>query len=684
MASLQKIRNHGVFLLVVVGLAMLAFILGDFINSGSSFFNRSREYVGEIAGEDVHYTDFEQAREQLLDVYKIESGSRDVDEQFQQNSSNQVWQSLVLDYTLTAEAKKAGIVVTAEELSNQLIGENPHQWIRQRRFFADENGQFSRANVINFYNQVEQLMADPEQAQGVTMYRNYWLYWENAVRISYLQEKYNSLLQALIGANKLEAEQSKTDGLTSVDIEYVMQPYYAVADSLVKVSNSDIRALYNKQKEQYKQTPNRTLSYISYPIVPSEQDFQHVSQWIEDLKDEFANTNEVAELVNSNSDVLYSGENYSESTVPAMFKEFAFAKDRKAGDVTDIITEGNIYAMARVMEAGYKLPDSVMVRFTDLAQASQLDSLKAEWNKNKLGEGVQDSLWVTENQLPKDIAQEAFKGANKAYYTIPMGEGARVIQVTAKSAATPKVKLAIMQRDVTPSSKTYAAIYNEAKQFIAANNTQETFIEAANEAGKEIHPVYSLKDDATSVDQLKQSRTIVRWAYKAKEGEISDVFECGDQFIVAVLTDVQDEEYRSINSVQAELRNKLLNRKKAQLIAQQVKNVASLEDAATIWKQEVQKADGISLNSYRIGNANEPAVIGKAVATAEGEISDAVEGNNGVYLVKVNKKTVGENDGNVDQQLQQLNMMYSYSVPQQAMMLISDNAEITDNRSNFY
>ena len=109
MASLQKIRNHGVFLLVVVGLAMLAFILGDFINSGSSFFNRSREYVGEIAGEDVHYTDFEQAREQLLDVYKIESGSRDVDEQFQQNSSNQVWQSLVLDYTLTAEAKKAGV-----------------------------------------------------------------------------------------------------------------------------------------------------------------------------------------------------------------------------------------------------------------------------------------------------------------------------------------------------------------------------------------------------------------------------------------------------------------------------------------------------------------------------------------------------------------------------------------------
>ena len=147
MATLQRIRNHGAALIAIVGLAMLAFIMGDFLNSGSSFFNRSRENVATIAGHNIHYTDYEAAREQLSEVYKIETGRNDNDEETSAQLRQQVWQMMLMDYSLRAEGEKIGMDVTADELSELCIGEHPHQIIAGRRAFYDENGQFSRAST---------------------------------------------------------------------------------------------------------------------------------------------------------------------------------------------------------------------------------------------------------------------------------------------------------------------------------------------------------------------------------------------------------------------------------------------------------------------------------------------------------------------------------------------------------
>ena len=184
MATLQKIRNHGVLLLVIVGLAMLAFIMGDFINSGSSFFNRNREYVGEIAGHKVHYTDYEAAKDQLTEVYKIETGRTDIDEDFSAQIRNQVWQMMLMDYSLRQQAEEIGMDVTAEELSNLCIGENPHQLIRQRRAFYDETGNFNRFALINFLNSINREPEDAEQAANLKQAKTYWMYWEKAVYFS--------------------------------------------------------------------------------------------------------------------------------------------------------------------------------------------------------------------------------------------------------------------------------------------------------------------------------------------------------------------------------------------------------------------------------------------------------------------------------------------------------------------
>lgn len=663
MASLQKIRNHGALLIAIVGLAMLAFILGDFLNSGSSFFNRSRENVGVIEGQKIHYTEYEAAKDQLTEVYKIESGRSDFDEDMHSQIRNQVWNMLMMDYTLRAQAEKIGMDITTDELSELCIGENPHQIIRGRRAFMDENGQFNRDAVVNLLQAINN--EDAEQNANLQQAKTYWMYWEKAVRISYLQEKYTTLLQHLLKANSLDAEYAFNSRQNGVSAEYVMKPYYTVADSLVKVSESDIKKLYKQHKEQYKQTPNRAIKYIAFDIVPSEDDFKAAETLMNNLQEEFKTTEDVSLVVNTNSDIMYDGRDYSEETVPAQFKEFAFGKGAKTGDCTDILFENNTYSMARIVKAGYSMPDSV-----------ELKAIVEGGEDQELG-------WFKATDLPKNIAEPALSGKRGERFTVAQGMGEQTYEILDIAKATPKVKLAILAREVSPSSKTYSIIYNQAKQFIVANNNAEALEKAAQEAGMAVVPQYNLTATTDKVGQLKSSRPIVRWAFEAKEGAVSDVFECGQQFIVAALTEINDSEYRSLESVRAELNYEALNNAKAAYIQKELKGVKSLEEAAQITGQQIQSVERVTLADSRFGNAGmEPAVIGKTLAMGENQLSEPIQGNMGVFVVKTGAANNTAEQMNAEAEKAQLAARYAY-LPYQAMQLIEEKAEVTDNRANF-
>ena len=665
MASLQRIRNHGALLITIVGLAMLAFILGDFLNSGSSFFNRSRENVGVIEGQEIHYTEYEAAKEQLTEVYKIESGRSDFDEDMHAQIRNQVWNMFVMDYTMRAQAKEIGMDVTADELKELCIGENVHQILRGRRAFYGEDGQYSREIVKNLIAAINEGSEDAEQNANLQQAKTYWMYWEKAVRMSYMQEKYTSLLQHLLKANSLDAEYAFDARQKGVSAEYVMQPYFSVADSLVKVSDREIKKLYAQHKEQYKQTPNRAIKYVAFDIVPSEDDFKAAETLMNNLKEEFKTTEDVSLVVNTNSDIMYDGRDYSEETVPAQFKEFAFAKGAKAGDCTDILFENNTYAMARIMQAGYSLPDSV-----------ELKAIVEDGEDQELG-------WFKAADLPKNIAEPALAGKRGEKFTVAQGMGEQTYEIMEIGKPTPKVKLAILAREVTPSSKTYSIIYNNAKQFIVNNNNAEALEAAAQEAGMTVVPQFNLTATTDKVGQLAASRPIVRWAFEAKEGQVSDVFECGQQFIVAALTEVNDGDYRPLEAVRAELTYEATNNAKAEYIKKELKGVESLEAAAQIMGQKVQSVERVSLADSRFGNAGmEPAVIGAAIAQGENALSEPIQGNMGVFVVKTGAANNAEGTFNAESEKAQLSSRFAY-LPYQAIQLLEDEAEITDNRANF-
>ena len=668
MTTLQRIRNHGVILLIVVGVAMLAFILGDFLNSGSSFFNKNRENVGVIAGHKVHYSEYETAKDQLTEVYKIESGSNDINEDLSIQIRNQVWQMLLMDYTLREQADEIGMTVTPEELSELCIGANPHQLIRQRRAFYDETGNFNRFALINFLNSLAQTPETQEQAANMQQAKSYWMYWENAVRLTHLQEKYVGLLSKLITANPLDAKYAFEAAQTSVNVEFVERPYFAVADSLVKVTNADIKKLYDANKEQYKRTPNRSLVYVSFPIVPSEADFAEVEKLMKSLESDFQTKDDVTAIVNGNSDILYDGRDFSETTIPAEYKEFAFGKGAKKGQFTELTFANDTYSMARIMDCGYTKSDSVQL------------VLVAN------GEGTEDVElgWFTATDLQKNIADPAFAGKKGSQFTVSTGMGEQTFKIADKSQPTPKVKLAILSRKVTPSSKTYGVLYNEAKQFVVNNGTEELLRQAAQEQGLTVTPAYGLNVNADKVNDLKNSRGIVRWAFEAKDGQLSDVFECGEQFVVAALTEVNDGDYRTIDEVRMELTLQATTDKKAEYLMNQLKGVSTLEEAAELFDAEIQTAENVTLASTRLGAAGiEPAVIGTALALENNATSAPVKGNAGVYMVRIGEKVVAAGELNAEQEINSLNMRTSYSVPYQAMALIEENAEVEDNRARF-
>ena len=668
MTTLQRIRNHGVILLIVVGVAMLAFILGDFLNSGSSFFNKNRENVGVIAGHKVHYSEYETAKDQLTEVYKIESGSNDINEDLSIQIRNQVWQMLLMDYTLREQTDEIGMTVTPEELSELCIGANPHQLIRQRRAFYDETGNFNRFALINFLNSLAQTPETQEQAANMQQAKSYWMYWENAVRLTHLQEKYVGLLSKLITANPLDAKYAFEAAQTSVNVEFVERPYFAVADSLVKVTNADIKKLYDANKEQYKRTPNRSLVYVSFPIVPSEADFAEVEKLMKSLESDFQTKDDVTAIVNGNSDILYDGRDFSETTIPAEYKEFAFGKGAKKGQFTELTFANDTYSMARIMDCGYTKSDSVQL------------VLVAN------GEGTEDVElgWFTATDLQKNIADPAFAGKKGSQFTVSTGMGEQTFKIADKSQPTPKVKLAILSRKVTPSSKTYGVLYNEAKQFVVNNGTEELLRQAAQEQGLTVTPAYGLNVNADKVNDLKNSRGIVRWAFEAKDGQLSDVFECGEQFVVAALTEVNDGDYRTIDEVRMELTLQATTDKKAEYLMNQLKGVSTLEEAAELFDAEIQTAENVTLASTRLGAAGiEPAVIGAALALENNATSAPVKGNAGVYMVRIGEKVVSAGELNAEQEINSLNMRTSYSVPYQAMALIEENAKVEDNRARF-
>ena len=704
MAVLEKIRSKGVLLIGAVGLALLAFIVGDFLNSGSSYFNKSKETFAKIVGEDINIKDYTASIDQMTEVYKIETGKSELNEEMMTQLRTSVWESMVNEKILNAEAKKLGLAVSKEELSDRCIGNNIHPLIQQRRTFAGENGQFSRPLLVQFLNSLEQAPANEEMKQQLAKAKSYWMFWEKTVKNSILQEKYTALISKAVVANSLDAKMSYQDRKTSVDVAYVVQPYYTVSDSAVSVSKSEIKDRYNKQKEQYKQDANCSVNYVAFEIKPLKEDYKEAEAWINKLSAEFKTTDDVVGLVNSNSDVMYNGQNYSLATVPANLKAFAFSV--KTGDIVGPMFANETYTMARIMQSGIMQSDSVKLRHIFLVEkdAAKADSLVAAIRAGgdfaamaKQYSAVKQTAanggeigWIQEGVpgMDKEMSAAAFSKATNEVFTLKNPQGVQIMQVMEKTPARSKVKLAILERKVVASSKSQSRIYNDAKQF-AVDLTADKFDAKAKEKGYVVHPANEFLKVSDKISDIAQSRKVVQWAFKGDKGDVSDVFECGSTLVVAMITDVNEKGYRSIEKLNEQLKAEIIKDKKAELMIKnltaQLAKTPTLEGLAGSMGDSLKVATGVNFAAYQFGLAGmEPAVIGKSSVIALNKVSAPIKGNAGVFVIRTSNKQVNPQPFNAQMEKMQLNGRMSYALPYMIIQDLKDKADIVDNRINFF
>lgn len=704
MAILGKIRSKGVLLLVVVGFALFAFIIGDFLTQGSTYFNKSRETVAEIVGEDVNINDYQAAIDQMVEVYKIETGQTDLSEDVMAQLRASVWENLVTEKLLFAEAEKLGLAVSKEELSEYVIGNKTHPLIMQRRAFAGENGQFSRPMLVQFLNSLDVTPENEEMRQQIAQAKSYWLFWERNVKMAVLQDKYNALIGKAVTANSLEAKTSYEAAKVTTDVNYVVQPYFAISDSAVSVSKNEIKDRYNKNKELYKQEANRTLSYAAFEIRPLKEDSVEAQEWMNKISEEFKTTEDVVGLVNSNSDVMYDGRNYSYNSLPLNLRDFAFTG--KTGDVFGPLFENNTHTMARIMESGILKSDSVKLRhiYLTTADEAKADSIIGAINGGAVFADLAKKYsavpqtaanggeigWIMEGMqgMDKEITDKAFAAVPNQVFTVKNAQGVQIMQVMEKTPARAKVKLAILERKVIPSSRSYGRIYNEAKQFAAELKSTE-FASKAQEKGVSVRTASELFESTERIADIPQSRQVIRWAFESDKGDVSDVFDCNNQFVVATTTEVNAKGYRSLEKVSDQIKAELIREKKADImiknLTEQLKKTPSLEALAQALSTDVKVANAVNFANNQFGVAGfEPALIGKVSVLPANKLSAPVKGNAGVYVLLPVNPQVNQNPFNAKAQVMQLNMNFAYSLPYMILQDIRDNAEIEDNRLNFF
>ena len=711
MATLEKIRSKAGLLVLVVGLALFAFIIGDFLNSGSTYFRQSQERIAEIDGEVIKIQDYQARVDEMTEIYKMQSGSASLPEEYMTQIRQSVFDGMVQEIVLDEATQKLGMVVGPEELFDMVQGENISPLIQQMQMFVNpQTGAFDKSALLTFLKQIDvdntATYPAEQQAQRQRAQR-FWMFWGKNIKRQRLESKYTTLLSKAIAANALDAKAAFDESVENSDIVYAMQSYATIPDSTIAVSDSEIKQLYEQRKESYKQKASKIIDYIAVDIRPSKEDYDKVQADIESVKSELETTDRVADLVNENSEVPYVDAFFTENALDAEMKQFATTAE--VGAIYGPVFDNDKYRLFKLIDKT-NAPDSVKVShimlagkgeaetkaladslLTVLKGGASFEELAKQFSADQAAENGGELGWFTEATALRGVNAE-FKDA---VFGTPLNQiavvksmyGTHLVKVTEKTANVAKYKVADIDMTVSPSSKTYSNIYNELNQFISNNHSLEKLTANAKEAG------YNLVSDATVTkdDQLlgsvQNSRQVIRWAFQNDKGAISEIFECNDKFVVAAMKGSLDEGYRPVELVAAPLKAELIAQKKGEQIAAALaaKNLTSVEAYAEAMGAKVDSVKFVNFATRRISGIGIEPNLNAAVAMAQvDQVSAPVKGNNGVYVFKVYARNKDAKTYDEAEQVRTLDATNAYRVGFQAIQSLINKAEVEDNRIRFY
>jgi len=488
-----------------------------------------------------------------------------------------------------------------------------------------------------------------------------------------------------------------------------------VADSQVVVTEKDLKDYYNANQENYRQEKNRRIEYITFPVTPSDADYQDAQQWVTDAVSDFASAEDNVAFVNSNSDESFDNTWYKQNELPADIATWIFEGDAEVGDIFGPYFEDEAYKLAK-LHASEMMPDSVEARHILLQVSTQqellsqqelADSLKtAIENGSNFGELAQEYSadqgsaiqggelgWFGRGQMVEPFEEAAFNNEINEVTIVNSQFGIHVIQTTDRGNLSRQVQVAYLVRNVVPSTQTYQNVYARASEF-AGDVTNKAEFDAAVEEQNLNKRAASLGENDRNVAGLENARPLVRAAYESKEGRLlqdtqgSTIFDLNDNFVIATLASATEEGIADFESVRDRVELAVTREKKAEFLKEKasaaMEGKTDLTAIASELDATIESASNINFNAVQIpGVGMEPAVIGTATTLDTDQISKPVAGNSGVYIVQVTSVTQGTNQDVESEQLQ-LAQNLTFRAQSQAYNAHREIAEIEDQRSKFY
>ena len=708
MATLQTIRNRGGLLVsIVIGLALIAFIVGDALNSGSRIFNSQRNQIGEIAGEGVSIIDFQNRVSKNEEMIKAMNNVSSLNEEQQTMLRENTWQQMIMEQLMQREYDEIGIDVSGDELYDALLGENMSPALRQ--LFTNPNtGEIDYAGARDY---VKKVISAPNNIPQ----KAYWLNMEKEVSDSRKMAKYNAIVAKALYITDAQAQEAAANSADKADISYIVKNYSTIEDSTINVSNGEIKEYYNKHQKSFEQPESRKIVYVNFDIEPSGEDFSETEGAVNDLVKEFEESADPLEFVNLSSDKKADRNYFKQDEIANdSMAQFLFNNEKA---VFGPYLENNAYKISRVASVKM-LPDSVRARHIliapqnqDYAQAKNIaDSLAGLLRKGadfeelaKTNSVDQNSAvnggdlgWFTSRTMVQPFSDSAFFAKKNDIKVVLTQYGAHVLQVTDMAKPVKKIQIATVEKEVSPSAKTTNQIYNDARTFAIEVSNLDNFNKKVEESGLTKRIATIGKNDKT-IAGMESAREMIRQAYMAEEvdevlktNDGSTIFENGNKFTIAVLTEIDEEGIAPLNKVAGNIKRILIQKKKADLLKKELASAKSgSESLLSIARKaglEVKEANEISFNSFQIPGAGiEPKVIAASSITEQGKISEPIAGNQGVYLILVNNRTTEEvTPDMVAQGKQALQQSNIYRANYQAIQAILKNGEIVDQRYKFY
>jgi len=659
MALLGTLRDKmGIWVTVFVFVAISAFVLGDLFSANSNILNWGRDTVGEIAGKEISIKEFQAAIDERVTTFIMQNGF-EPNENHMIGIRQQAWDLLVARHAIVPEFEKVGVMVTDREVADMISGKNIFEGIRQS-FTNQETGEFDRTALGNYLNQLEQMGPGTEQYMR-------WQMFQKDLRPSRERIKYENLLLKSSYVTKAEAEREYHLQNDVAEVRYLYVPFHAIPESEVTLSDDAYRNYYNKNKERFKTDGIRDLKYVVFDVLPSAEDSAAVQEILRQTVEEFKN--------NSN-DSIYAinhteGDAPFEKYHPGNLPEFLTPDQLTEGNVIGPVLHGDTYYVAKISQVlddtAYAARAShILIRPVNDDEASKreaheqatkiLNEIRAgadfaakarEFGTDGTRQNGGDLGWFSSGQMVEPFEKAVFAATKPGLIPnlVETDFGFHIVSVT-EPKTNRAYKIALVEQQILPSDASLNDAFRKAESFAAGLSGVSEFEQRAKESGYVVMEAKNITAGDRRVGALGESRQVVQWLYRdASRGEVSQVFDLGEQYVVAVMTNAVEKGYKPLELVRDEIKPHILKEAQGDKIIEKLKGATgtTLDEKAQAFGDDanVYSNSDVRLSSNALPTVGfDPKIVGTIFALDNGQTSAPVKGENGVVIVETQTKTV--------------------------------------------